>query len=230
MRNYFIILFLVLSGCGGADDFPEPSESPAPSESPTPGPVCLNEECTMLSQTKSPTQGGEGGPGGDWSNESNVVSSNNSYATAQRAANDVPSESIRSWSYGFNIPSNAIIRGIVVSTEIKADLDNGTHNPYIRSIKPTKVADTTSAEGGPGADPDQIQDITTSDAVYSAPISSTTNLWSMTWTPAEINSSSFGMFHHVAVGGGGGSVVTFSCDHHSITVYYEITGDLGLTW
>lgn len=191
------------------------------------GDCCENEDCTMLSQTRSPTQAGEGGPGGDWTNEANVVSSNNVYATAQRAANGVPTESIRSWNYGFSIPSNAIISGIVVSTEIKADLDNGTHNPFVRSIKPSKVADTIDAEGGPGSDPDQIQDITTSDAVYSAPISDTAHLWSTTWTPAEINSSSFGMFHHVAVSGGGASIVTFRCDHHSITVYYTLPGDLG---
>lgn len=229
MWKFFIVLFLVFLGCGSVEDFPEPSESPVPSESPTPD-ICLNEECTMLSQTRSPAQAGEGGPGGDWSNESNVVSSNNSYATAQRATNSIPTESIRSWDYGFSIPPNAIIRGIVVSTEIKADLDNGTHNPFIRSIKPSKIADTTGAEGAPGADPDQIQDITTSDVVYSAPIGNTAYLWSTTWTPAEINSSSFGMFHHVAASGGGASLVTFSCDHHSITVYYDLPGDLGATF
>lgn len=229
MRAILIVLFLAFSGCGSGEDFPEPSDSPVPSESPAPD-VCLNEECTMLSQTRSPAQAGEGGSGGDWTSESNVVSSNNSYATAQRATNSVPTESIRSWDYGFSIPPHAIIRGIVVSTEIKADLDNGTHNPFVRSIKPSKVADTTSAEGAPGSDPDQIQDITTSDAVYSAPISDTAYLWSTTWTSAEINSSAFGMFHHVAASGGGASLVTFSCDHHSITVYYDLPGDLGASF
>lgn len=177
----------------------------------------------MLSQgPRFPTNGGESGPGGDWSNEGNVVSSNNSYATAQRATNGIPTEHIRSWGYGFTIPLNAIIRGIVVRTEIKADLNDGTHNPFIRVIKPSKVADTTGAEGGPGADPDQIQDITSSDVTYSAPISDTGYLWGQSWTPLEINSNSFGMHHAVAANGGGASIITFSVDAHSITVYYEL--------
>jgi len=149
-----------------------------------------------------------------WSNPSNAASSDNSYATASGLISGAGSDTthyLKATNFGFSIPGGATITGIKVEIERKAtqnsDLvkDNKIQLVKAGTIQSTNKATTTTWP--------------TSDAVASYGGSS--DLWSGSWTPSDINDSGFG----VAIEAATKNVVmsnteTASVDHIKITVYY----------
>lgn len=142
--------------------------------------------------------------GTSWSNTGNVVSSNNSYATATISAG-ATTNLLTLTNFGFAIPAGATIDGIVVTQESKASANSAV------SRKTWNLLNVSGAV--------QVSDgglLTTSDVSIDS--GSSSDLWGTAPTPAEINSSSFGVsldYENVS-----GSSRTVSVDYVAITVYY----------
>jgi hypothetical protein len=157
-----------------------------------------------------PTVAADGGGGANaWTNTGNVFASDASFATV-----DIPvaqtTNYLNTTGYGFNIPSTAIIDGIYIEFERKMDTNTQrVATTFTSLLKAGSLAGTPK----PGTDlwPD-----TEAYVAYGG----ATDLWGITWTPAEINASGFGLaimadnnlggVHHVA-----------SIDTARITVYWH---------
>ncbi|GEM_PF-5502147 len=140
-----------------------------------------------------------------WSSPANTVSSNNIYATVTAGANQTTNYLYLS-NFGFAVPTGSTINGIEVRVESKASNSNGYSIPAILR----KGASFTGNIDNTGGN-------TTTDQTFLK--GSTTSLWGSTWTPADINSTSFGVGLYVTFGGSAVST-TFSVDYVTITVHY----------
>lgn len=146
--------------------------------------------------------------GSGWSNPSNVVSSDNSYAEYPRDFAETNPLSVR--GFGFSIPVDAVIDGILVEVEASQS-DNsrsGSAWSYVSLIDyPTPI----------GTAKDPAQALTESDAYYSAGGSSDT--WGAALTAAIVNSSDFGVditFERTNL-----FAETVFVDHVRMTVYWS---------
>lgn len=121
-----------------------------------------------------------------WSNTSNIVSTNNSFATVVLASDNL-SNYLQATNYGFSIPAGSVIDGIEVLVNRKASQDAGAGN-YIKDnnvqilkggvVQATNLAVTGTNWG-----------TTASTVTYGG----ATNKWGTTWTVADINASNFGV-------------------------------------
>ena len=142
-----------------------------------------------------------------WTNPNNSQSSNDSYAVADFGYSNA-SYYLKATNFGFAIPTGATINGIVVEVERKKTgliIDNS-----IKIVKGGVIGGTeqNASAAWPAGD------------TY-ATFGSSTNLWGLTWTPADINASNFGMVISCA------SLLANSIayiDHIRITVYYTDAG------
>lgn len=122
------------------------------------------------------------GPGTSWTNPSNVQTQNNIYATIS-VDNTVVVKSLRAMNYGFSVPTTATINGIEVFVERQAQVTSRITDSTVYLIKGSTTQAVNKADTVTfWADQDVI-------AIYGAP----SDLWSTTWTPAEINSTGFGV-------------------------------------
>ena len=135
-------------------------------------------------------------------NPSNATSSDNSYATAILLLNEV-SNYLKATNFGFSIPSGATINGILVEVEQKINAGSATEN----SIKIVK--------GGVISGDDQSTGATVPSTEAYVEYGGSTSKWGLTWTPADINLSTFGVVFSLD-----SSVGQAYIDHIRITVYY----------
>ena len=151
-----------------------------------------------------------------WSNVSNSKTSDNSYATVSVDGND--SDYISATGFGFSIPSNAVINGVIVDVERKSSStsDGGSDDASVRLIKGGSIT---------GSDRQTNTDYTTSDTTESHGTSS--DLWGLTLTPADINAANFGVAVSVQKNSNGGSAHTVSIDSIIITIHYSIVSSQG---
>ena len=141
-----------------------------------------------------------------WSNPSNALASDNSYATAT-VTSIVSSESLRATNFGFSIPSDAIILGILAEAE--GSRSGGDTNLTNEALLTYQGANIGSSQGGSAL-------FTTSDAYVS--YGGSTNIWGYaSLTPAIINASTFGVDIRAS---NSGTSSTARVDHIRITVYY----------
>lgn len=155
-------------------------------------------------QYPSTTSDGGSGSGAAWSNTSNIRIPNGVYATGDISGGGYISSQLKSNSYGFTIPSTALITGIYVEV-----LRDGTAavDHAVQIIKGGSLAGTAKSPGtsvpsfftyqGFGGDGD---------------------LWGAAWTPADINASNFGVMYQARNTTGGG---TIQVDAVRITVYWR---------
>lgn len=132
-----------------------------------------------------------------WTNPENAYSSDNSYATADRASEQ------HCW-YHFNIPTippDATILGIEVKIEAKTSGTPDVHPLFIAVTKDKNTEIGTT----------QANAYTASDAVYT--YGGATSLWGTTWSPSDFGDD-FGVILRSA------SSNTISVDHIQIKVYY----------
>jgi hypothetical protein len=148
--------------------------------------------------------------GESWDTPSNASASDNIYTTATNPSFPYTSDYLKCTNFQFNIPSNAIILGIVVEIERFADIGSSVQDYRIRIVKGGTIGSTDKSAGGYWS---------TSEAYYS--YGSSVDLWGETWTPADINSSNFG----VAIAVTGGPLAYATIDHVRITVYATLIGD-----
>lgn len=154
-----------------------------------------------------------------WSNPSNAGASDNAYASAATTTIGDVSEYLKATNCGFAIPSNAAIVGITVSVEWNGKPDGvfaSTGRQHrCRIIKGGTISSDTTF--------DASTTLPTSDTVTT--IGTTTSLWGTTWTPDDINASTFGVAVAVKAASSG-SPSSINIDRVQITVYYQPTTGL----
>jgi hypothetical protein len=144
-----------------------------------------------------------------WSNATNAGASDNSYATFVADGKVTDSQYLKSTNFSFSIPNGATIDGVEVAIERKASSDGSTNVRDLR-VRLVKGGTVQSAEDKAVTGTDWP----TTDGTASYGGSS--DMWSNSWTRAEINASDFGVVLQAA----GTGVVTGSVDHITITVTY----------
>jgi hypothetical protein len=146
----------------------------------------------------------------NWNNPTRAETSNNQVATV--ALNDGGvSDYLVCDQYGFAIPANATIVGIVIDLERRAT--NGTVASDF-SMRVLKGGTAQAAERATGTV------YTTGDTVESH--GGASDLWGTTWTPVDINDPNFGARFQATKFGTAGGNITISVDHMPITVYWVV--------
>lgn len=162
--------------------------------------------------------GNTGGGSTSWSNPSNAQTSNNVYATVTINFT-VESRELKATGFGFSIPTDATVDGIVAEFERKVN----THaDSLYMEDNEVKIVKGGTVTGNNKADAGTAWPTTDTYKTYG----SATDKWGATWTPADINASDFGVIMRVDVFDefALGSSRTGSVDHIRITVYYTEAG------
>lgn len=140
-----------------------------------------------------------------WSNPGNITSSDNLYATCNSVDGN-NTNYLKGSAYGFNIPTGALIQGIVVEVEKKSNV-NPIVDAVAKIVKNGVITGTEHKKSGSWP---------TSDTVFS--YGSSVDLWGTNWSAQDINNSNFG-FVISGFNAGTGAIIV-SVDHIRITVYY----------
>lgn len=151
--------------------------------------------------------GASSGTGTAWANPTRIVANDNSNATSSPAAFG-STATLGGTQYGFAIPSYATIDGIEFTMGIA-----GTGGGSIITAVHFSKDGTTLSGTNLAASPVSIN-------AFEQPYTfgGPTELAGQTWTPAEINASTFGTLIRCAPGV---SASTFSCDYHRVTIYWS---------
>lgn len=155
--------------------------------------------------TKTPTTAAASG---SWSNPNNALASDTVYATTTAASTG----NLTLTNLGFSVPTGATITGIqVLVTGFGA---SATSSQRIVSVLPTKDGTTTVGSALASALPASNGTIT---------MGTTSNLFTTTFTAAEINASTFG----VVISPNAVDSQTRSIDFVQVKVLYTYTGGTG---
>lgn len=138
-----------------------------------------------------------------WSNTSNITLADDTYATAA-VTEDATSHYLKATNFGFAIPTWETINGIIVEIEQKSSGSGLTEN----SIKIVKGGTISGNEKSTSATISTTEKYVTYGGVA--------DLWGLTWTPADINDSTFGVVFASHKTGPG--TVTTSVDTVRITI------------
>ena len=166
----------------------------------------------------------------NWANPSGAaLPSDNSIVTAT-ISNGSPGNRytnyLRATGFGFTIPNNAVINGILVEVKLSGPNANS-------SDKSIRILKNGAVVGNDLAQPNIAWPTSSAYRSYG----SSTNLWGATWTAADINASNFGF--QIAAGKISTQSANPRIDHIRITVFYneqnfysKPTGDLNVlaTW
>jgi len=151
-----------------------------------------------------------------WSNPSNALAQNDTYATASLTKTDPISHYLKVTNLGFNISSGATIKGIVM--EVDRYASGTTGGPA------SKVSDNSIklVKGGAigGDEKSTSASWPASDTNYYQSYGSSSDLWGLAWSPADINNSGFGVVIS-AIKDSSAHDRTAYVDHIRITVYYN---------
>lgn len=142
--------------------------------------------------------------GTNWTNPTNVYSSDNSRATYANAGQD----DLKITGFGFSIPTGATILGIEVLIEGNGSSSTASN----RSIQIGATKDGSSLAGSRLASQNLPQ---TTDGNLT--FGSGTNLFSTTFSPADINASTFG----ILLRAGNTNTSTRSIDQVQVRIYYS---------
>lgn len=167
-------------------------------------------------QTAGPNNSGSGtfiaGANLDWTTPGNITNTSDaSYATAvfAMAGN---TDNLLGKNYGFTIPNNAIINGIVLTVNRRTNAINGgriTRDNVVSLVKGGVVTGNNKAVA-------TAYGTTFSVATYG----SSTDTWGTTWTPADINDVNFGAVISVNAN----NSLTATVDYLRITIHYTTIG------
>lgn len=150
------------------------------------------------------TSDGSNGGAIGWANPTNAEALDSVYATATTATSGT-TQYLNAQTFGFAIDSAATIVGI--SVNVNKTRAGPASDVSARIIKGGTVQSTQdkaiSGQWPTGA------------STYGAP----TDLWGLTWTPSDINSSGFGFAISASIGPSGDATTAY-VDYISITVYY----------
>ena len=151
-----------------------------------------------------------GGSGASWSNPTYAQTSNSQRASVSLDGNP-SSRYLKAQGFGFNILPGSTINGILVEVERRAEEEGWGGNPRIVDdvIRLVKADGTIGGSNRAGSSYWPESDAYTS-------YGSGTYLWGLTWTPADINNSNFGVA--VSARNEGDDAIAY-IDHIRITVY-----------
>jgi len=142
-----------------------------------------------------------------WVNPTRVTTSDDSLATCVLSGGE--SEVLKVTNFGFSLPPIAVVSGI--SVEIDRHKVAGTTVTDAALVLTKSNTDTT------GSDKASIAPWPTSAAI--AYYGGSSDLWGTTWTPSEINASTFGLWFHVF---GTATNETAAVDFIRVTVFYRL--------
>lgn len=166
--------------------------------------------------SSGPLSAGTGATTTGWANPTNVTASDDARATISDASvGAFVSNDLRALTFGFAIPTGATVDGIVV--EIERSVNATTQTPRDHTIQLQKLDNTPVGDNKASG-----TTWPTTDAY--ATYGSSSDLWGLTWTPAEINATGFGVYMKVQTNAGKGGP-QFRVDHVRITVYYTESGN-----
>jgi len=145
-----------------------------------------------------------------WTNPSNAMVSDNTYAYANGNVN-FTTHYLKASNFGFNIPIGATIDGIVVEIEKwKGAADFGAIDAAVKIVKGGSVGSTNKA--------DTVTRWPSTEAYVSH--GGPSDLWGEAWTASNINASDFGVVVSTTHDGNPVNSVGAYVDHIRITVYY----------
>ncbi len=147
--------------------------------------------------------------GVDWTNPSNIGSSNNAYAVAASIPSFGNSYDLRATNFGFtssDIPPGSTIDGVEAELEAKASNSTNVYMP----VALRNATGATSQRAPPSGS------LSTSDATYT--LGGAADLWGGGLSQAQVVSSAFGINTQANCDGGG--PVTVSVDFVRLRVYY----------
>lgn len=137
-----------------------------------------------------------------WANPT-VITANDLY----EADSYCPTQYLKATNFGFSIPSDAIIEGIVVGIERRCIYSNSALDATVKLVKNNVIVGTNNASSAYWPSSSTV-----------ASYGSSSDLWGETWTYSDINSSNFG----VVTSASGSPVNHVYVDYISITVYYSV--------
>lgn len=117
-----------------------------------------------------------------WGTPGNITADDSSYASGAAASKDEQMNYLKGASFGFNIPANSSINGIELRVRAKDSEVLG-----IAKLTHAIIGKSDSTLGSDLISTDVS--LTTTDTLYT--YGSSTEKWGLTWTPSDINSSSF---------------------------------------
>ncbi|MDI9258042.1 T9SS type A sorting domain-containing protein [Flavobacterium sedimenticola] len=148
----------------------------------------------------------------DWNTPGNITNTaDTNYATAVFAAAG-NTDNLQGSNYGFSIPGNAIVNGIVVTVNRRTSATNGgriTKDNLVSLVKGGVVTGNNKATA-------TAYGTTFAVATYG----SATDTWGTTWTPADINAANFGAVISVNAN----NSLTATIDYIRITIHYTVIG------
>jgi len=136
-----------------------------------------------------------------WTNPGNIVSDN-----ATNATSTVPTDYLIASSFGFALPTGAVVRGITVRVEM-SETGSGSSSYVIQLTSDTTPTLIGNASG--------TISITTGPVVSTT--GSTTDLWGTTLTAAQVNSAGFGCALWSV-----DTINALQCDYITIAIEYTV--------
>jgi CshA-type fibril repeat protein len=171
------------------------------------GPVITS---TITSDVAATTGSSSSATTNVWTNPGNIAASDNTYATQTNASTGTTTY-LYAKGFGFNIPANAIVDGIVVTVEKKASGTNAIADSRISLLNNTTNLGSNKTITGNWSTTDAVSTYGTS-----------TDPWgttSATLTPAIVNSANFGFRYRV-------NFVTANAtayvDYATMKLYYHV--------
>ncbi len=147
-----------------------------------------------------------------WSNPGNITAEDGTCATAAFGISDADTDYLTGEGFGFSVPGGATINGIKVEWKVKTSATgHNSRDENVKIIKADVISGTNKANGANWTASLAYQ-------VYGGP----TDLWGLSWTPANINDPLFGAA--LSAQCDVNSLVTLSVDYVRITVCYTIAG------
>lgn len=153
------------------------------------------------------------GTDGEWANPANIFADDGSNATAVFLDPPPPTTlELNGATFGFNIPSNAVIDGIKLEYEVASS--NRWSEPDGMVMLKKAGALTGDNKAGDGSAASGVWTYGGSE-----------DLWGTTWTAAEINAANFG-FGFIAAYTSSPNDFTIAIDYVRITVYWHYSVDV----
>jgi hypothetical protein len=166
-----------------------------------------NANATTAVGPLSPTTGGWLGGGSAWVGyATNIYASDGVSASTTISNNGTGSKYLTSGGYGFSIPADATIDGIVVQVQGYDPGNNGGEHYEVQMKKKVAAFYAKNAKNSGY--------LTGSNSYYT--FGSSSDLWGNTWTPADVNDPGFG----VAIKAYGYTGDVVNVDYVTVTVYY----------
>lgn len=156
-----------------------------------------------------------------WSGPESAKKHDNESATADVLASGI-SHYLKATNFAFAIPSTATINGILVEV-LRTEGDAATANIFdnaVRIVKGGVIGTHDKSKLTEWDFPTRPGDPFLEDDEYTS-YGGSTDLWGTTWTPTDINASTFGVAIS-AKGVGGTGTSQAQIDHIRITVYYTV--------